>query len=205
MSDTDPEDRRARWEARFRDGGGPGAQPAEVLAQNRHLLPARGRALDLACGRGGNALLLAASGLQTWAWDWSAAAVEAVREAARGRGLELNAEMRDVVAMPPEAGRFDVVVVSRFLERDLFPAIAAALRPGGLLFYQTFIRERVDGGGPSNPDFRLGDNELLRAFGDLHLVAYREEGLIGDLNAGLRNEALLVAQRRADDGARQSP
>ncbi|MEJ2687913.1 MAG: class I SAM-dependent methyltransferase [Gammaproteobacteria bacterium] len=204
MSDSDCEDRRARWEARFREGGGPGARPAEVLAQNRHLLPARGSALDLACGRGGNALLLAAGGLQTWAWDWSAAAVEAVREAARGRGLALSAEVRDVVAEPPEPGRFDVVVVSRFLERGLFPAIAAALRPGGLLFYQTFIRERVDGGGPSNPDFRLGDNELLRAFGALHVIAYREEGRLGDLSVGLRNEALLIAQRRADDGP-QSP
>ncbi|MGA7802273.1 MAG: class I SAM-dependent methyltransferase, partial [Gammaproteobacteria bacterium] len=174
----------------------PGAEAAAVLVENRHLLPARGRALDLACGLGGNAMLLAASGLQTWAWDWSAAAIEAVRKSADEQGFALTAEVRDVVALAPEPERFDVVVVSRFLERALFQSLAATLRPGGLLFYQTFTRERVDGGGPSNPAFRLADNELLQAFGDLRLVVYREEGCLGDPARGLRNEAMLVAQRR---------
>ena len=44
-------------------------QAARVLSEYQHLLPTTGRALDLACGLGGNALLLAARGLETWAWD----------------------------------------------------------------------------------------------------------------------------------------
>lgn len=194
-SAKDPGTRRQRWEARFRHGGGPGAGVAPVLAENRHLLPAAGQALDMACGRGGNALLLSACGLQTWAWDWSAGAIEAVRDAAREQGLVVTAEVRDVTVVPPEPARFDVVVVSRFLERALFPALAAALRPGGLLFYQTFIRECVEGTGPSDPAYRLAVNELLDAFAALRVVFYREEGRIGDQSRGWRDEAALIAQR----------
>ncbi len=182
-----------KWDARYREAGS--AVASEVLAENRHLLPAAGEALDLACGLGGNALLLARHGLRTTAWDLSPVAIE--RLASEAEGLPLRAEVRDVLAMPPAAARFDVIVVSRFLERDLCPALVAALRPGGLLFYQTFTRDKAVAGGPSNPDFLLAENELLRLFGGLCLRVYREEGRLGDVTRGLRNEALLVAQRPA--------
>jgi len=110
------------------------------------------------------------------------------------------AEQRDVVRNPPEPGRFDVIVVSRFLDRSLAPQLAVALRPGGLLFYQTFTRTRVDDSGPVSPDYRLADGELLRVFAGLRLRVYREEGVIGDITCGLRNQAMLVAQRPGDIG-----
>ena len=181
----------AKWDARYR--GSATAVATEVLVENRHLLPAVGEALDLACGLGGNALLLARHGLRTTAWDLSPVAIE--RLAAEAEGLPLRAEVRDVLAAPPAAGSFDVIVVSRFLERDLCPLLMAALRPGGLLFYQTFTRDKAVPGGPSSPDFLLAENELLRLFEGLRLRVYREEGCMGDVTCGLRNEALLVAQR----------
>ena len=181
----------AKWDARYR--GSATAAATEVLVENRHLLPAVGEALDLACGLGGNALLLARHGLRTTAWDLSPVAIE--RLAAEAEGLPLRAEVRDVLAAPPAAGSFDVIVVSRFLERDLCPLLMAALRPGGLLFYQTFTRDKAVPGGPSTPDFLLAENELLRLFEGLRLRVYREEGCLGDVTRGLRNEALLVAQR----------
>ena len=61
-----------------------------------------------------------------------------------------------------------------------------------MLYYQTFTREAVSAGGPSNPAFRLTPNELLDLFGELRLVAYREEGRLGDLSQGFRDEAWLV-------------
>ena len=96
---------------------------------------------------------------------------------------------------PPDPDSFDVICVGHFLERSLCPKIAAALRPGGLLFYQTFTEERVDDGGPGNPAFRLGCNELLRLFPDLVVRLYREEGRVGDMTRGFRNRAQLIAQR----------
>lgn len=189
-----PSGEREKWDRIYQeqpDSGLP--EPAAVLAENAHLLPDSGVALDVACGRGGNALFLARRGLVTMAWDLSPAAIH--RLAASADGLPLNAAVRDVIAAPPPPDSADVIVVSRFLNRGLAPALSAALRPGGLLFYQTFARDRVSGRGPSNPEFRLAANELLQLFGTLRVVFYREEGKIGDLAAGFRDEAQFIGLR----------
>lgn len=192
MNDTD----QVKWDRIYSDSPGKSAEPCEVLAAHSHLLPAGGDALDLACGRGGNALYLAARGFSTRAWDVSAVAIQSLSEVAAYNGLPLVAEQRDVTANPPASGSFDIIVVSRFLDRTLAPAICAALRRGGLLFYQTFIREKVSGTGPNNPAYRLEPNELMRLFQPLHIIYYREEGNVGDTRRGFRNEAMLVAQKR---------
>ena len=75
------------------------------------------------------------------------------------------------------------------------PALATALRPCGVLFYQTFSQTRITGVGPSNPAFRLADNELLRLLPQLRLRFYREEASLGDLGVGCRDLAMLVGER----------
>ena len=192
---NDPARTQTKWDQRYRDRTVDSVRAAEVLADHLHLLPETGAALDLACGLGANGLLLAERGLETQAWDLSPVAVEKLNAEAGRQGLPLRAEARDVEAEPPEAGRFDVVVVAHFLDRALCPAIAAALRPGGLLFYQTFTRARVDERGPSNDDFRLGENELLSLFPGFIVLHYHEEGLVGDTTRGLRSVAQLIGRR----------
>ncbi len=173
-------------------------EPALVLSEFQHLLPSSGEALDLACGLGGNALLLAALGLKTYAWDISPVAIEGLKREAQSRGLDVEAEVRDVTAKPPEPASFDVIVVSRFLERKHVPSLVQALRAGGLIYYQTFTAARVSDTGPKNPEYRLADNELLTLFASLRLLVYREEALAGNVSKGLRGEAMLVAQQRSD-------
>jgi len=185
---------RDKWNARHGRAEGVGT-PAEVLRDNAHLLPASGDALDLACGLGANALLLAEAGLCTDAWDVSDVAIARLEVEAQARGLVVRTAVRDVVAAPPAADTFDVIVVAHFLERAVVPAIVAALRPGGLLFYQTWTRTAVSGRGPSNPAYRLADNELRRLFESLQLVVYREEGALGDTGRGFRDQAMLVARK----------
>jgi tellurite methyltransferase len=186
---------KSKWDARYRTAEGE-ASACYALREFAHLLPATGDALDLACGRGGNALLLAEQGLQTQAWDLSSVAIEELQTVADTRGLSVCASTRDVEQEPLPANSFDVIVMSYFLERKLAPALMNALKPNGLLFYETFIREKPQGLGPSNPDYLLGENELLKLFSNLHVLAYREEGLVGDLEQGQRNVAMLVAQKR---------
>ncbi len=184
-----------RWDQRYREGGG-GTGPARVLEENPHLLPLRGRALDLACGPGANSLFLASRGLDVHAWDFSPVAIERLRAAALDRGLSVTTEVRDVLSRPPEPQSFDVIVVSRFLERSLVSSLTEALRPGGVIFYQTFLLEAIDKTvGPKNRCFRLGKNELLGLFSSLYLLYYREEGRVGDVSQGFRNEAMLVAEK----------
>ena len=184
---------RRKWDARYREASQP-RPPAAVLSENQHLLPPRGTALDLASGLGANALLLARHGLDVSAWDFSSVAVDRLRAVAIAHGLEVDAQVRDLSTSPPEPASFDVIVVTHFLDRALAPAIAAALRPGGLLYYQTFVREKVSDMGPSSPHFRLGRNELLALFDGLIVRVYRDEGTLGDVRVGLRDEAMLVAQ-----------
>jgi 2-polyprenyl-3-methyl-5-hydroxy-6-metoxy-1,4-benzoquinol methylase len=170
-------------------------QPAQVLVDWAHLLPPGGRALDLACGLGGNALWLAERCFRVCAWDLSPVAIERLSALAADRGLTLETEVRDLTAKPPEPNAFDLIVVTHFLDRDLAPAIAAALRPGGMLFYQTFNREPVSVCGPTNPAYRLAPNELLELFHGLVVRIYRDEGRLGDTRRGLRDLAQLVAER----------
>ncbi len=188
-SDTD------KWDARYRQARE--SSPAQVLLDNRHLLPASGTALDVACGLGANALLLAEHGLTTHAWDNSSVAIDKLRGRAQAHGVSVEAAVRDVIAHPPGSESFDIIVVTRFLERGLAPQLTRALRVDGLLFYQTFTRTRVSDVGPSNPDYRLADGELLVMFSALQVLVYREEGKVGDISRGFRDEAMMVARKRA--------
>lgn len=193
MSDL-VEQQRERWDRRHGEAPDLG-QVARVLAENDHLVTPGGDALDLACGRGASALHLARLGLRVSAWDLSPVAIERLSRAAEAEGLRIDARVRDVVERPPPALGFDLILVSYFLERALVPHILAALRPGGLLFYQTFTRTAVSDLGPSNPEWRLADNELLQLFQPLRLRVYREEGRLGDLQRGCRDIAMLVGEK----------
>ena len=189
-------DLTSRWDARYRQTSTTTIPaPAEVLAENSHLLPATGNALDVACGSGNNALFLAAHGLQTTAWDISPVAIGKLLEFSSTLQLTIDARTRDVEARPPGPQTFDVITVSRFLIRHLAPALITALRPRGLLFYQTFTAIKIDRSGPDNPDFLLAENELLTLFRGLIIRVYREEGRLGNPQLGFRNAALLVAQK----------
>ena len=187
---------RDKWNRIYRNGARNIPAAARVLADFEYLLPVTGRALDLACGAGGNALLLAQHGLQTWAWDIADAALEQLQALVSDNKLGIAVQRRDVVCLPPDPASFDVIVVSRFLERGLIPAIIQALRNNGLIFYQTFITEKAPDCGPRNPDYLLHANELLVLFKSLHIIYYREEGTLGDSARGFRNEAMLIAQKR---------
>jgi len=169
---------------------------ARVLKEHVFLLPPSGHALDLACGYGGNAQLLAKHGLQTYAWDISEVIIEQLQLLSTQHNLNIAAEVRDVEKLPPEPNSFDVICISYYLERAICSSLIQALKPNGLLFYQTFLKEKVSDQGPSNPQYRLQENELLRLFSPLHVLAYQEYGTVGDVKQGLRDVATLVAQKR---------
>ena len=184
-----------KWDAIYRNKPyrRPGAN--EVLVDNLHLLPERGCALDLACGLGGDALLLAAKGFETTAWDCSAVALERLQSAAQEQQTSVITEQCDIDSRAFPSEQFDVISVGHFLSRPLSDKIVAALKPGGLLFIQTWCREKVAEVGPGNPEFLLAPNELLRLFSALSVVLYREEARVGDLTQGWRNQAMLIGQR----------
>jgi 2-polyprenyl-3-methyl-5-hydroxy-6-metoxy-1,4-benzoquinol methylase len=185
---------KAKWNERYRTATGE-RQASRVLKENLHLLPDHGRALDLACGSGANSMLLAQQGLQVDAWDIADVAIATLQDAALKRRLSIQAKVRDVVVHPPEPETFDVIVVSYFLDRNIIPALIHALKTGGLIYYQTFTRQRVSDRGPQRAEFRLADQELLHLFSGLQVIFYREEGCIGDVHKGLRDEAMFIGRK----------
>ncbi|GBG15840.1 ubiquinone/menaquinone biosynthesis C-methyltransferase UbiE [Novimethylophilus kurashikiensis] len=134
-----------------------------------------GRVLDVACGAGRHALLLARLGYRVEAADRNATAL------ARLSGIHgIRTTTADLESEPwPYAGQlFDGVIVSRYLHRPLLPLLPEVLRPQGVLIYETFMEGNERFGRPSNPDFLLKRDELLDAFsGRLQVVAF-EQGVV---------------------------
>ena len=170
--------------------------PSNVVIENAHLLPSVGRALDLASGLGANAIYLAKQKLLVDAWDASSTALEKLDEYSQLNNLSINTSVRDVEKMPPEVDSFDVVTVSQFLHRPTFHNLTESLHVGGLLFYQTFTLEKAYQSSPTNPNFLLAKNELLKLCDGMEILVYREEGVQGDIQKGWRNQAMIVAKRK---------
>ncbi len=181
-----------KWDDRYLSAKQSGSA-CSLLEQNLHLLPQQGKALDLACGLGGNALLLQAQGLEVEAWDSSAAALQKLSEFTVDKPI--TTRCIDLEAETPPLQQFDVIVIAHYLYRPLSHWIISSLAPGGLLFYQTYHDQKLTEQGPSSPQFLLKPGELLSLFNGLQLVLYREEGACGNLNLGERNLAMMVAQK----------
>lgn len=167
-----------------------------VLKEYAFLLPEAGRALDLACGLGENACFLADKGLSVDAWDISSVAIQHLEKRVNLLKLPVYPSRCAIEANLITKNLYDVILVSRYLDRELTQAIMEALKPSGLLFYQTFTRQKTVLAGPNNPDYLLSENELLHLFSGLSVLHYRELGVTGDTTQGLRDEAQLVARKR---------
>ena len=132
--------------------------------------------LDLACGTGRHARFLAARGCSVVAADRDAEAIAAL---AAVPGVFTRMADLEGAAWPFAPSSFDAVVVANYLHRPLFSPIVAALRPGGVLVYETFMVGNERFGRPSNPQFLLRPGELLAAVqGQLEVVAF-EQGEVG--------------------------
>lgn len=184
-----------KWDNRYTGAKTPG-EPCWVLQHNQHLLPVHpGRSLDLACGLGANACLLAELGFESHAWDLSTVAIEKLQGFAQAQQLTVHTLQRDVESQPPEPQQFDLIIVSQFLHRPSCQALINALKPGGLLYYQTFHQQKLSANGPSSPDFLLAPNELLHLFNELTLLYYREDARAGNLCLGKRESSYLIGQK----------
>ncbi|HEX3093144.1 MAG TPA: class I SAM-dependent methyltransferase, partial [Candidatus Angelobacter sp.] len=137
-----------------------------------------GLAMDVAGGVGRHAIWLAQRGWRVKLVDISEAGVNQAQENAKKTETtsSITTEIRDLnTSQDLGRAQYDLVVVFFFLQRELFPALAAALKPGGHLIYKTYtVEQQRFGGGPSHPMFLLEPNELLRAFSSMRVLYYHE-------------------------------
>jgi SAM-dependent methyltransferase len=128
-----------------------------------------GAALDVACGSGRNLRWLAAAGWQVTGVDRDTAATAPLH----GCATIIDADIEGG-PWPLPGQQFDLVVVCNYLWRPLFDAVKSAVKPGGLLIWETFADGQQTIGRPSRPDFLLQRGELLRVCHDWRIVAYED-------------------------------
>ena len=165
--------------------------PCEALVYAQSRLARSGVALDLACGVGGNAIWLARRGYQVHAVDFSSVAIDTTRSYSRGLSVQFHCV--DLRRFDWPSSACDLVVVSRFLDRELCCDIAAAIAPGGLLVYQSFAGEFA-GHGPRSSTFRLGSGELPGLFPTLQVIE------IDPPDVAAQGYSILIAQRPKSEG-----
>lgn len=161
--------------------------PSSWLIENADLLPSGGRALDLACGTGRHAFLLASAGFSVHAVDRDTEKIEAIRLLADRMGFPLNAEVVDLELGDADLGtqQYDLIVAVHYLHRPLFPALVRSLCPGGILLYETFTIHQAKRGKPTNPAFLLQPGELPELARPLEVLRRREGDFDGRMVAGV--------------------
>ena len=162
--------------------------PSSWLVENADLIPRQGKALDLACGGGRHTFLLAAIGLKVRAVDRDGAKIASIREMSKRLGFDLEAEVVDLEArdgVDLGASIYDLILGIHYLHRPLFPAVLRALRPGGLLLYETFTVDQAQRGKPTNPAYLLEHGELPRLVAPLEILRDRDGEYDGKMVASV--------------------
>jgi SAM-dependent methyltransferase len=140
-----------------------------------HALPAPTRALDVAMGRGRHTLALARAGFRTFGVDVKLDAVRDGVARAAAEGFSVRGWCADLTQTPLPCERFELVLVTRFLQRDLFGSIRQAVVPTGIVMYETFtVNQRALGTGPMSPDHLLHPGELRDRFDGFEVMCYEE-------------------------------
>ncbi len=165
---------KEKWNSKYRSPGHrSGGSPCGWLVENSDLLAGSGRALDIAAGDGRNAIYTAGRGYDVLAVDISEAGLEKAQALAAEKRVSIRTEVADLDSYAFEESAFDLILCFNFLDRRLFPGIRQALKPGGLVFYETFNLDHL-----KYTSFRrewvLEYNELIRLFQDYRVLRYRE-------------------------------
>ena len=174
------------WEQHYAQAANREATPAALLVEAAEMAPP-GRALDLACGAGRNALYLAGLGWDVTAVDAAAAAVRVVRERAAAAGVRIDARVADLESAEfvIEPGGYDLICDFFYLQRDLFPRIRDGVRPGGVVAAEIHLRN-------DQPHrFVLEPGELRREFDGWKILHYSEAQRPGHA----RPSASILARR----------
>lgn len=174
-------DDQDRWDRQHGEGYGtiaPSQFLQEILDSNHWTIPP-GKALDVATGKGRNALFLAERGFQVVAIDISRVGLEEARKRAQGNSLSIDWQQHDLEKLQLPVAAYDLIVNINYLQRSLIPGLRSALKPDGHMIFETYLIDQQAAGHPKNPDYLLNHNELLEHFRDYRVSLYRE-GRFGD-------------------------
>ncbi|WP_161568369.1 methyltransferase domain-containing protein [Anaerobacillus alkaliphilus] len=135
-----------------------------------------GKALDLACGLGANSLFLAENGYEVQAFDISDVAVDYVKKEAEEQGLAVYPRMvdlTDINSLEILDRMFDLIIITYYLDRAIFPFVKTIVMEKGYFFMETFYKS-PSGEGKVSEHFKLHTGELLAEFRDWQILYYEE-------------------------------
>lgn len=179
-----------KWDAWYRGKRNDPREADEFLVAHEDLLT-RGRALDLACGLGGNALFLAERGYCVHALDISFVALSRLRAEAKRRSLSVHSVVADLDYHPLPRATYDLVSVFHFFSVSLVASIKACLKKGGLLFYSSYNYRHKSLKPEFNPAYLVPAGGLMPSFVDFEIIVDEAEaGAAG-------NVSRLIARKRA--------
>ena len=174
-----------------------GDRPSDWVRRFALTVPAGGAVVDVACGSGRHARLLAGLGYSVLAVDRDAQAIAAL---AAFPGIEVCVADLEAGECPFKDRRFAGVVVTNYLHRPLLPVLLECIAEAGVLIYETFARGNERYGRPANPDFLLEPGELLRlTAGRMRVLAY-EDLLVKEPRPAMI-QRICAVQVAAADGA----
>lgn len=186
--DADPRDQE-RWDKKYQEDRYLfGKEAIPFLAAHVNLLP-KGRALDLAMGEGRNGVFLAARGFQVTGLDISARGLEKAQRLAKEQGVTLETQVVDLDSVELEREAYEVILCTYYLQRNLFPQIKNALKPGGMAVVETYTLDHLKYRPDFNRTYLIEQNELLDLFRDFKIIRYQVE------DTGQAAYASIIAQR----------
>lgn len=168
----------------------------EDIQTQKIVLPAtekRHNVLDIGCGGGRDAIFMAKQKMNVIAIDHEAKVLKRAKSLAALSGAQVKFKCCDIKkqdCLP--AQEFDVISVVRFLNRDMFSYIINALKPNGVIIFETFVSGVEKIGTPKNPQFILKEGELAEVFADFNIIVDK----ISTLPDG-RPVNSFIAQKRA--------
>ena len=163
------------WDQRYLRGEHTTKEPSPLLRTAIESLKP-GRALDIACGVGRHAILLAEHDWHVTAVDSSRAGIEILQQRAREAGVTVLTRVANLESgeFQIEAATYDLICVFYYLQRDLFPSIGAGVKPGGTVVAAIHLNDGKQDAKPANPAFLLEPGELKQLFADWEITYYRE-------------------------------
>jgi SAM-dependent methyltransferase len=179
---------KERWNKRHVEK--PMRHSVESIVENYYKHAKVGNALDIACGTGRNTHFLVEQGFEVDAVDLSDYALSQLKDSPKITKIEADLDEYTL-----ESNKYDLVVNINYLNRRFFPQIKEALKPEGVVIFETFIVAHGDFENPKNPEFLLRKNELLHAFIGLDIIYYEERDEVNLRGEKIR-VASLVAQKR---------
>ena len=185
---------RDKWNRRYREGAySERTHPSAILSEWITELPT-GRALDVACGAGRNALYLAAKGYEVDAIDISAEALQRAQQSAVEQGVSVRWIEQDLELPLELDGGYQLILLIRYVDLSLIRQLSSLLVSGGVLLCEEHLESSENVIGPRNDAFRVKPGALAEAAAGLEVI-HQSEGLVNEPDGQLAALSRLIARK----------